>query len=64
MDTTTTTTIKTVSSDTSKKIFLNDFLDLYSLTRAERSYYLKHNAASTSEQKTIGEWEKRIKIKK
>lgn len=64
MDTTATTTIKITSSIKSKQIFLEEFLDLHSLTRAQRSYYIKHNVTSRIRQRTISDWEKRIKIKK
>lgn len=60
--TTTTTTVKIVFLAKPKRIFLNDFLDLHSLTRAQRSYYLKHHTTVRVRERTIGEWQKRIKI--
>lgn len=40
------------------KIFLSDFLDSQGLTRAEKSYYMKHYAEYKSEEKTLTEWNK------
>lgn len=59
MSTTTTTTTK---PEASKKIDLFSFLDTRTLTRAERSYYTKHNKSYADQEKTIAEWEKVIKF--
>ena len=53
-NTTTTTTTK------QEKIGLSAFLDTQRLTRAERSYYLKHY--QTDDVKTLNEWLKTVKF--
>lgn len=62
MSTTTTTT--TTQKKAPKLLFLSEFLDSLNLTKPERSYYWKHNVVLQSEQKTIVDWNKEIKIKK
>ena len=55
-NTTTTTTTKQV------KINLSSFLDMKALTRAEKTYYEKHNADLANSTKTVKDWEKSIKF--
>ena len=50
------------------KIFLSDFLDSKSVTRAERMFYMKHYAADSVLslnyfEKTSDEWSKITKLK-
>lgn len=70
METTTTTTSaenkakveEQKGAKTPKEMDLYSFLDTHKLTRAERSYYEKHNKSLKGEEKTSAEWSKIIKF--
>ena len=68
MTTTTTTTTKgpsttTTTTTTNEQIHLNEFLDTFSLSRAERLMYDKIHAKETGT-KTMAEWSGLTKLSK